>query len=82
MSVSCPQIEVIPCDDKGKEYTEADNMFCESSQELNGKNVSFVFKIVSARGLPDRFTVSIDGDGSRVRSGENGIVYRHKERDA
>ncbi|KAK3784099.1 hypothetical protein RRG08_066087, partial [Elysia crispata] len=49
-------IEVVPCDDKGKEYTEADNMFCENPQELMGKNVSFVFKIVSARGLPARFT--------------------------
>lgn len=49
-------VEVIPCDDAGKEYTESDNMFCENSQELMGKNVSFVFKIVSARGLPARFT--------------------------
>ena len=52
------QIEIIPCNDKGKEYTDADDMFVEDPQALMGKPVYFAVKIVSARGLPNKFTVS------------------------
>ncbi|KAL8616438.1 hypothetical protein ACOMHN_041041 [Nucella lapillus] len=49
-------VEIIPCDEKGKEYTDADDVFVEDPEQLRGKNLHFVVKIVSARGLPNRFT--------------------------
>lgn len=52
------QVEIIPCSDKGKEFTDADDVFVEDPEQLRGKNVSFVVNIVSARGLPNKFTVS------------------------
>jgi kinesin family protein 1 len=35
------QIEVAPCDKKGREYNEADDKFVDSPEELIGKDVSF-----------------------------------------
>ncbi|XP_050405632.1 kinesin-like protein KIF28P isoform X1 [Patella vulgata] len=49
-------VELIPCDKKGKEYTENDDVFVNSPDELKGKDVNFVVKILSARGLPSQFT--------------------------
>lgn len=49
--------EIIPCDSKGKEYTDADDIFVEVPEELLGRpdGVHFKLKIVSARGLPMKF---------------------------
>ena len=51
------QLEVAPCNKKGREYTEADDKFVDSPDELVGKDVHFVFKIVNCRGLPNKYTV-------------------------
>ena len=50
-------VEIAPCDDKGREYTEADDMFVDSPEDLVKKNVNFVFKILNCRGLPNKYTV-------------------------
>ena len=42
-------VEVAPCDEKGREYTEADDKFVDSPDDLVGKNVSFIFKIQNCR---------------------------------
>ncbi|KAI8767400.1 kinesin protein KIF28P [Biomphalaria glabrata] len=49
-------VEVSPCDAKGKEYTEKDDVYVEDPKLLLDKPVHFLFKIVSARGLPTNFT--------------------------
>lgn len=49
-------IEIVPCDPKGKEYTENDDIFVESPSELLNKELHFVAKILNGRGLPKRFT--------------------------
>ena len=46
-----------PCDSKGREYTEKDDMFVDSPDELVGKEVNFSFKIINCRGLPNKYTV-------------------------
>ena len=51
------QLEVAPCDSKGREYTEKDDMFVDSPDELVGKEVNFSFKIINCRGLPNKYTV-------------------------
>ena len=48
---------MIPCNEKGKEYTDADDKFVEDPELLMGQGMYFVAKIVSARGLPNKFTV-------------------------
>ena len=53
------KVEVAPCNSKGKEYTEADDMFVDAPDELVGKEVNFVFKIVNCRGIPNKYTVKI-----------------------
>lgn len=55
-------VEVIPCDQNGNEYEEQDNAYVESPQELLGRSVSFVVKIINCRGLPNKFTVSLEID--------------------
>ena len=52
-------LEVCPCDAKGREYTEKDDMFVDSPDELVGKDLNFLFKITNCRGLPNRYTVCI-----------------------
>ena len=47
-----------PCDAKGREYTEKDDKFVDSPEELIGRELNFSFKIVSCRGLPNKYTVS------------------------
>ena len=49
-------VEVAPCDEKGREYTEADDKFVDSPDDLVGKDVSFVFKVQNCRGLPNKYT--------------------------
>lgn len=49
-------VEIIPCSDSGHEYTEDDNVFVDSPEELVGKDMHFVVKIVHCRALPQRFT--------------------------
>ena len=53
------KVEVAPCNSKGKEYTEADDMFVDAPDELVGKEVNFVFKIVNCRGIPNKYTVRV-----------------------
>ena len=50
---------MIPCDPKGKEYTEKDDKFVENPDQLVGRDIDFKIKIVNARGLPNRYTVSL-----------------------
>ena len=50
------QIEVAPCNSKGREYTEKDDMFVDTPDELVGKEINFLFKIVNCRGLPNKYT--------------------------
>ena len=50
-------MEVAPCNSKGKEFTEADDKFVDAPDELVGKEVNFVFKIVNCRGVPNKYTV-------------------------
>ena len=45
-----------PCNKKGKEYTEKDDKFVDSPDELIGKDLHFLFKIVNCRGLPNKYT--------------------------
>ena len=52
-------VEIIPCNNKGKEYTEADDKFVDSPQQLIGQEIHFLLKILSARGLPNKYTVSV-----------------------
>ena len=47
-----------PCNSKGREYTEKDDMFVDSPDELVGKEINFTLKIVNCRGLPNKYTVS------------------------
>ncbi|XP_070175288.1 kinesin-like protein KIF28P isoform X2 [Littorina saxatilis] len=55
-AVGLLNIDIIPCDEKGKEYTDADDMFVEDPEQLRGKKVFLLVKITSARGLPNTFT--------------------------
>jgi hypothetical protein len=51
-------VEVVPCSEDGKEYSEKDDVFVENPQDLLGKNIVFSVKVMNARGLPNKFTVS------------------------
>lgn len=48
----------MPCTSQGKEYTEHDDMFVDNPNELMGKDLHFMVKILGCRGLPSRFNVS------------------------
>jgi kinesin family protein 1 len=50
-------LEVAPCDSKGREYTEKDDMFVDSPDDLVSKELNFCFKITNCRGLPNKYTV-------------------------
>ena len=60
LNFSSLQLEVAPCNKKGREYTETDDKFVDSPDELVGKDVHFMFKIVNCRGLPNKYTVSMN----------------------
>ncbi|GIY92934.1 kinesin-like protein KIF28P [Caerostris extrusa] len=49
-------VEVCPCSDDGKEYTEQDDQFVETPNELVGRNLHFIVRINGCRGIPSRFT--------------------------
>lgn len=51
-------MDISPCDKKGKEFTDSDDQFVEDPKQLIGRNLSYMVKIVSARGLPNKYTVS------------------------
>lgn len=51
-------IEIIPCDENGQEYGEQDDVYVDTPQELLGKSLNFIVKIIGCRGLPNKFTVS------------------------
>lgn len=49
-------LELVPCDKKGKEYKDTDDIFVDDPQELVGKDIYFNVKLQSARGLPKKYT--------------------------
>lgn len=51
-------VELNPCDEKEREFSELDDNFVDSPFELIGKPLYFKLKIHSCRGLSSRFTVS------------------------
>ncbi len=59
VKVGLMNVEVCPCDKNGREYTEKDDMFVDSPDELVGKDLFFLFKITNCRGLPNKYTVSV-----------------------
>ncbi|XP_041460234.1 kinesin-like protein KIF28P isoform X3 [Lytechinus variegatus] len=48
-------VEIVPCDVKGKELTEADDVFVDDPKDLIGRCVNFVIKIKTVTGVPNRF---------------------------
>ena len=52
-------MECVPCDKKGKEYSEKDDMWVDSPKQLEGSPLNFIVKLNSGRGLPNRYTVCI-----------------------
>uniref|UniRef100_A0A2P2I1T5 Kinesin-like protein 6 n=1 Tax=Hirondellea gigas TaxID=1518452 RepID=A0A2P2I1T5_9CRUS len=53
--VGVMNVEIMPCDAKGKEFVEEDDVFVDHPEELIGEDLHFKFKIVSCRGLPTRY---------------------------
>lgn len=53
------QVELVPCDLSGREYTEADDMFVDDPSDLVGKPLNFKVKIISCNGLPNKYAVSV-----------------------
>jgi len=54
--VGVVNVEILPCNKKGKEYTEKDDVWVDDPAELVGRDLHFLIKITSARGLPAKFT--------------------------
>ncbi|OTF79906.1 kinesin-like protein KLP6-like protein, partial [Euroglyphus maynei] len=50
-------VEIIPCDENGQEYGEQDDVYVDTPQELLGKSLNFIVKIIGCRGLPNKFTI-------------------------
>ncbi|XP_077993433.1 kinesin-like protein KIF28 [Glandiceps talaboti] len=50
------EVEAAPLNAKGKEITDADDVFVEDPKDLVGGNVSFILKLHAARGLPSKYT--------------------------
>lgn len=57
-------VEIIPCDDKGKELTEADDVFVDDPKDLISRCVNFVIKIKTVTGVPNRFKVTLSSSFS------------------
>ena len=51
-------VELVPCDKKGNEIKEDDDLFIDHPNELVGRDLNFVVKINGALGIPSRYTVS------------------------
>ncbi|EDV28301.1 uncharacterized protein TRIADDRAFT_53800 [Trichoplax adhaerens] len=49
------RVELIPCDENGKEYDIDADIFVDSPSELLGKKVNFLINISHALGLPNKF---------------------------
>ncbi|XP_070536744.1 kinesin-like protein KIF28 isoform X2 [Ptychodera flava] len=82
------EVEAVPCNAKGKEITEADDVFVEDPKELVGGHVSFNIKIHAARGLPNKYTdvcckysVYLDTDPTvtKVVGGTSNPEFKHKK---
>ncbi|XP_069953210.1 kinesin-like protein KIF28 [Cherax quadricarinatus] len=54
--VGMMNLELHPCDVKGKEYTEADDKFVDSPSDLVGTAFNFKLKITSCKGLPNKYS--------------------------
>lgn len=52
-------VEVMPCNEFGNEYEEQDDTYVDSPQELLGKPLHFIVKILGCRGLPAKYTVRV-----------------------
>ena len=50
-------MEVAPCDAGGTEYTESDDTFVDHPDKLVGRELCFAVKILSVRGLPNKYKV-------------------------
>ncbi|CAN7981237.1 unnamed protein product, partial [Ixodes pacificus] len=50
-------VEMVPCSETGREYSEEDNVFLDSPGDLVGRDLHFVVRIVHCRAIPERFTV-------------------------
>jgi kinesin family protein 1 len=48
-------VEVLPCDQKGKEFNETYQMVVDNPKDLINKDLYFKLKIIGANGLPPRF---------------------------
>ncbi|XP_050706833.1 kinesin-like protein KIF28 isoform X2 [Eriocheir sinensis] len=55
IDVGLMNVELVPCDTSGREYTEADDMFVDDPSDLVGKPLNFKVKIVSCNGLPNKY---------------------------
>ncbi|XP_076366810.1 kinesin-like protein KIF28 isoform X1 [Tachypleus tridentatus] len=53
--VGIMNVEVVPCTETGKEYSENDDVFIDNPTELIGKNLHFIMKIHGCRGLPNKY---------------------------
>ncbi|XP_076324558.1 kinesin-like protein KIF28 isoform X2 [Tachypleus tridentatus] len=53
--VGIMNVEVVPCTEDGKEYTEDDDVFIDNPSELIGKDLHFMVKIHGCRGLPNKY---------------------------
>ena len=53
------QVEIVPCNKKGKEYSEKDDVFVDSPKDLIGQELHFNVKIDEAKGLNSMFSVSL-----------------------
>ncbi|XP_071522909.1 LOW QUALITY PROTEIN: kinesin-like protein KIF28P [Panulirus ornatus] len=55
VDVGMMNVELIPCNKSGREYTEADDMFVDSPSDLVGTSLNFKVKIDNCRGLPTKY---------------------------
>lgn len=49
-------MEVVPLRQDGKEITENDDIFIDNPNNMIGKKLEFVVKVVNARGIPKKYT--------------------------
>ncbi|XP_074652315.1 kinesin-like protein KIF28 isoform X3 [Tubulanus polymorphus] len=49
-------VEALPCDSNGDEFSENDNVFVDDSEELIGKQLYYNLRLLNARGLPKQYT--------------------------
>ncbi|PIK46734.1 putative kinesin-like protein KIF28P [Apostichopus japonicus] len=81
-------IELVPCDDKGKELSEADDIFVEDPKDLIGRSLNFVIKIPGATGIPNKykdvhcrykvFLDTVDNETDKM-GGSVSLEFRHRK---